>query len=71
MTDTRHKAPRPQGRVHPMTLPQTAIGRPAGRRHALAPTSPSRPEIQEQIWAGLLTRKGGPRSGNPPPMTFS
>jgi len=73
MTDTRHKSPRGFGRAHGATLPQTAIGRPPGRQHphALKPDSPSNPQNAELIWAGLLTRKGKPRSGNPPPFTFN
>jgi len=73
MTDITHKAPRPQGRVHPMTLPQTAIGRPAGRQHphVLKPDSIANPQNVELYYAGLITRSGKPRSGNPPPMTFS
>jgi hypothetical protein len=36
--------------------------RPKGR--TLTPESPSRPEVQAEIFYGVRTRKGKPRSGN-------
>jgi hypothetical protein len=65
MTDTRHKGP--AGR-HPgrQLVAQGGLlnTRPKGR--TLNPESPRRPEIQEEIYYGVRTRKGKVRGETPP-----
>lgn len=61
MKDTRHKGP-PGRRL--VSEGGTLNTRPKGRQHphVLAPESPRRPEIAEEIRQGVRTSKGKPRA---------
>lgn len=65
MTNIRHRGP---GRRHvlEMTIPERLAhtGRPPRQ---LAPESPRRPEIREEIYSGVRTSKGKVRGQPPPP----